>query len=242
MFKNTMTLTSGDMLNFEDSMVDIAAPGDTALLGAARETLSGEAGKTYIRVITDADAVYAVDDPHARRTGDLLDLTGGSGTQGVATATASELCVVADSTADEATLVRIAVGRHHQLGAGDQPGRAMGGDLNATVTRAVVRFLRQETGRGPTKARAFYRGDIIVVVLEDLMTRAERRLVDHGERDAVMKMRAAFQNSMRASLATVVEGLTGAKVRALMSSNNLDPDIAIQVFVMDRPIGGEEPV
>jgi uncharacterized protein YbcI len=31
--------------------------------------------------------------------------------------------------------------------------------------------------------------------------------------------------------------LTGAKVRAFMSSHNLDPDIAVEVFVLDRPIG-----
>jgi uncharacterized protein YbcI len=239
MFKNTMTLTSGDMLNFEGSMVDIGALGDTALLGAARETLSGEAGKTYIRVIADADAVYAADDPSARTGGDPLELTGATGAQGVATGS-SELVVVADCTADEPTLVRIADGRHHEIGDEEDLGRLMGGDLNASVARAVVRAHRHETGRGPTKARAFYRGDIIVVVLEDLMTRAERRLVDRGESEAVLNMRRALQTSMRASLVTAMEALTGAKVRAFMSSNNLDPDIAVQVFVMDRPIGGEE--
>lgn len=79
------------------------------------ETLDGEGGKTYIRVVTDADAVYAVEDPHARKAGDHLDLAGFTNAQGVATSTASEFTVVVDSPAEEKTLVRISVESHHQV-------------------------------------------------------------------------------------------------------------------------------
>jgi uncharacterized protein YbcI len=240
-FKNTETLSHGDMLNLEEGQLDLGVRGDLSLLGSALATLGGEAGKTHMRVVTDADAVYAVHDPSARKQGDGLDLTGASDGQGVATSSGSELTVVLDSSADEETLVRISVSSHHQVGSKEGLERPIGGDLNAAVARAVVRFHRDETGRGPNKARAFYRDDLIVVVLEDLMTQAERSLVARGERDAVMNMRAAFQNSIRADLVAVIEELTGAKVRAFMSSNNLDPDIAIQAFVLDQHVGGEAP-
>jgi uncharacterized protein YbcI len=238
--KNTETLTAGDMLTFDDGQVGLAAHGNRTLLGSALETLAAEAGKTAIEVITDADAVYGIDDPHARRRGDTLDLTGPTGAQGVAASPASEFTVVADSAADQETLVRISPGSHHQVSAMEGLGRRSGGDLNAAVARAVVRFHRAEMGRGPNKARAFYRDDIIVVVLEDLMTQAERRLVERGQHDAVIQMRAAFQKSMRADLVTVIEELTGTKVRAFMSShsNNLDPDMAVLTFVLDEPISG----
>src|SRR3954466_9894691 len=100
-FMNTETLTRGDILNFEDGLVDLGVPMDAALLGCALETLDGEAGKTYIRVITDRDAVYAVEDPEARTQGDLLELSGTTGRQGVATSLGSALMVVADSRPGE---------------------------------------------------------------------------------------------------------------------------------------------
>jgi uncharacterized protein YbcI len=239
-FKNTETLTRGDMLNFEGGHVDFAVLGDKTLLGCATETLDGEGGKTYIRAVTDADAVYAVEDPSARKRGDHLDLTGATGAQGVAPSPASQFTVVLDSSAVEETLVTIEVGLHHQIGDEDGLERPTGGDLNAAIARAVVRFHRRETGRGPTKARAFYRDDVIVVLLEEVMTQAERRLVARGQRDAVMQVREAFQNSMRADLTAAIEELTGARVRAFMGSNHLDPDLAVEVFVLDRPIGGGE--
>jgi uncharacterized protein YbcI len=239
-FKNTETLTRGDMLNFETGRVHLGVRGDSTLLGSATETIAGARDRTYIRVITDADAVYGVEDPHARARGDSLDLVGATSLLGVASSPASELTVVLDSTADDETLVRIADGRHHQLAADEGLERPVGGDLNAAIARAVVRAHRQETGRGPTKARAFYRDDIIVVALEDVLTQAERRLVDRGERDAVRKIREAFQDSMRAELVATIEGLTGAKVRAFMSTNHFDPDMAAEMFVLDQPIGGGE--
>jgi uncharacterized protein YbcI len=236
LFKNTETLSRGDMLNLEDGRVDLGVLGDTALLGCTLQTLDGEGGKTYIRVITDADAVYAVEDPDARRDGDHLGLTGLTNAQGVSTSADSDLTVVVDSAADEETLVRISVRSHHQIGADEGLERPIGGDLNAAVARAVVRFYHEHIGRGPNKARAFYRHDIIVVVLEDLMTQAERSLVERGEHDAVMSMRTAFQRSIRADLTSVIEEMTGTKVRAFMSSHNLEPDIAIEAFVLDQPI------
>jgi uncharacterized protein YbcI len=44
---------------------------------------------------------------------------------------------------------------------------------------------------------------------------------------------------MRVELVALVEELTGTRVRAFMSSNNLDPDMAIQAFVLDGPIASE---
>jgi uncharacterized protein YbcI len=236
-FKDTETLTRGDMLNFEADGLALGATGDLALIGVALETLDGVGGETYMTCISDADAVYAVTDPYARVKGDFLDLTGTTGTMGVAASAASEFVVVLDCTADEDTLVSIDVGRHN--GGEPQEQRPVGGELNAAIARAVVHYQRDQTGRGPTRASAFYRNDVVVVLLEDTLTRAERSLLARGMEDAVARMREAFQETMRPELTAKVEELTGAKVRAFMSSNHLDPDIAVEVFVLDRPVGGE---
>ena len=235
----TKPLARGDMLNAVEGMVDLGGLGDVALVGAAIESLEGDGPDASIRVITDGDAVYGVDDAHARTRGDSLDLVGPTGDQGVSTATGSEFTVVLDCTAEEETLVRIDVDVHSRAAAPATRQRPLGADLNAAITRAVVRHHRVETGRGPSRARAFYRDDVIVVLLEDLMSKAERRLVARGKDDAVTQLRQALQDSLREDMVAVIERLTGIRVRAFMSGNHLDPDVAVEVFVLEAPVRGD---
>jgi uncharacterized protein YbcI len=238
LFKDSETLTQGDLLTVHNDGVTLAASGDRTLVGAATETVTGRAGVTYIPAITDPDAVYAVDDPYARAHGDLLVVTGASGAQGVGAADC-ELVVEADSTAAEATLVAIAVGCHRAPGAiVETRHRPTGSDLNAALARLVTRYYRENTGRGPTKTQAFYRGEVLVVVLEDTLTKAEQSLVARGRRDAVLHLRRAFQETMREELVATVEDLTGTRVRALMSANSIEPDITVETFILDAPVGG----
>lgn len=112
-FKDTETITRGDMVNLESGRADLGAAADTNFLGAAQETASGTTGVTRLKVITDADAVYGVTDANARQIGDTLDIAGATGAQGVAASSGKEFVVVADSTALQETLVRFNVGKHH---------------------------------------------------------------------------------------------------------------------------------
>lgn len=110
--KDTETLTAGDMVNLESGEIDLAATADTNLLGVVLETKEGTDSTTTYRVITDPDAVYAVEDANARVKGATLDIAGATGAQGVAASTNKEFAVVSASTASEPTLVRINVGKH----------------------------------------------------------------------------------------------------------------------------------
>lgn len=112
-FKDTETLTKGDLVNLESGEVDLAATNDTGLLGIALETKAGEDSTTLIECITDPDAVYAVYDANARSAGDLLDLAGTTGAMTVATDSSHDLRVVANSSAAEWTLVMINEGKHY---------------------------------------------------------------------------------------------------------------------------------
>jgi uncharacterized protein YbcI len=113
-----------------------------------------------------------------------------------------------------------------------------GGALNAAISNAVVGLLSQNVGKGPTKARTIHSGKIVLCVLEDTMTKAERNLATHGKEDFVLGMRHAFQETMREELTDTVEALTGRKVVAFMSANHVDPDLAAEVFVLDEPVAG----
>jgi uncharacterized protein YbcI len=115
-----------------------------------------------------------------------------------------------------------------------------GGDgrglLSAGISRAVVGLFSQHTGRGPTKARTTIDGELIVVLLHESMTHAEKTLVQAGRHAEVLQMRRTFQETMRPSLVAAVEGLTDRRVVSFMSANDIDPDAAAEIFVMDRPV------
>jgi len=107
------------------------------------------------------------------------------------------------------------------------------GALSAAISNAVVGLLRDYTGRGPTQARAHITDDLITVVLEDNLTTGERSLVADGKGDLVLTTRHAYQLTMRADLIAVVEQLSGRRVRAFLSDNHIEPDVAIESFVLE---------
>jgi len=112
-FKDTETLTKGDLVNLESGEVDLAATADTALLGTALETKAGTDSTTKIDCIVNDDAVYGIYDANARVKGATLDIAGATGAMTVATSSNKELVVVEASTAAEETLVRFNIGKHH---------------------------------------------------------------------------------------------------------------------------------
>jgi uncharacterized protein YbcI len=107
-----------------------------------------------------------------------------------------------------------------------------GGSKAAAISNAVVRLLSEYTGRGPTKARTHLTKDLVTVLLEQTLTKGERSLVGDGKTDLVLSMRFAFQQTMRDDLVTSVQEITGRQVAAFMSANHLDPDMAIESFVL----------
>ncbi|HEU4703613.1 MAG TPA: Na-translocating system protein MpsC family protein [Conexibacter sp.] len=113
----------------------------------------------------------------------------------------------------------------------------LGGELNAALTREVVRIHAATLGRGPKKSFSFYNGNVVVTVMHEVMTRAEQRLTANGDGDAVRAMRQLIQRMMDGELRASVETITGRRVVASMSDTHLDPDMAIGVFVLDGPLG-----
>ncbi len=109
------------------------------------------------------------------------------------------------------------------------------GELALAISNAVVGELSATTGRGPTKARTTLGDNAVFVVLQDTLTRGERNLVDAGESDAVLGLRRLWQKVMRESCSRRIAELTGRKVVGFMSDNHIDPDIAVEVFILEAP-------
>ena len=107
------------------------------------------------------------------------------------------------------------------------------GSLSLAISNAVVGLLREYTGRGPTKARTTIRDSVVLVMLEQTLTKGEQSLVSKGRADKVIEIRHEFQNAMRQECTEKVAELTGREVLAFLSANHIDPDIGMEVFVLD---------
>jgi len=110
--------------------------------------------------------------------------------------------------------------------------RPNGHSTSAEISNAVVHLLSEYTGRGPTKARTYINDDLISVVLRDTLTKGERSLIANGSVDVVLDARKAYQAAMKQDLIAVIEKYPGRSVLAFMSENHIDPDIAVESFVL----------
>jgi uncharacterized protein YbcI len=113
-----------------------------------------------------------------------------------------------------------------------QEDRGTIGSRAAAISNRTVRLLNEYTGRGPTKARTYINDDLVSVVLQDTLTKGERSLVNDGESELVLETRKAFQRTMRNELVSIVEDVLGRRVIAFLSDNHLEPDVAIESFVL----------
>ena len=115
------------------------------------------------------------------------------------------------------------------------PPRLEGGELNQAITSALVGIHSRYLGRGPQSATTFYHGNVVVSLLSGVLTHAERKLNEANQGESVLQMRHLLQETMGADFKEAVERLTGRRVVAFISGNNLDPDIAAEVFILDQP-------
>lgn len=107
------------------------------------------------------------------------------------------------------------------------------GQAAQAISNAVVRVMRDYTGRGPTQAHTVINDNVVIVVLRDTLLKAERSLVNDGQGEAVMSMRRRFQATMRDELVAAVTEQTGRKVEAFLSDNVIEPDVAVEIFVLE---------
>jgi uncharacterized protein YbcI len=98
----------------------------------------------------------------------------------------------------------------------------------------MVRLYKEQFGRGPTKARTDWAGpDVLITVLEDTLTPAERNLVKMGENQRVRDMRTFFQYATVSEFCEPVERLTGRHVRSFLSAIDTEVNgLSMETFVL----------
>ncbi len=111
------------------------------------------------------------------------------------------------------------------------------GEIAARISRESIRILRDYTGRGPTRARTVINDELVAITMVDTLTKGEASLVELGKTEHVLLTRREYQRAMEKDLVALVEGETGRKVIAFLSDNHIDPDIAVEAFVLERKQG-----
>jgi uncharacterized protein YbcI len=110
--------------------------------------------------------------------------------------------------------------------------------MTAKISDEIVRLLAAETGHGATRAWTTLGDDLIVCVLQGVLSKGEQNLVRNGTREVVMKTRHAYQDMMERDAVAAVEQISGRAVRAFTSANHLDEDIAVEIFVLESLADG----
>jgi uncharacterized protein YbcI len=83
--------------------------------------------------------------------------------------------------------------------------------------------------------------DYIICFLEEIYTPVERTLIDAGRFDAVQRTRSAFQDTMREKFSAAVENLAGRRVVGFLSQVHVDPDLAVETFILEPTSDGADP-
>ena len=113
------------------------------------------------------------------------------------------------------------------------------GTMAADISNGLVRLHKRYYGKGPTKAKTYLVNDSVFCVLKEGFTTVEKTLIEDGQPEAVRNIRRSFQAAMREQFTAVVEESTGRGVIAYMSQVHTDPDVSLEVFLLEP---GDEPI
>lgn len=112
--------------------------------------------------------------------------------------------------------------------------------LQARVSQAVVRTMKDLYGRGPTHAKTYFCDEYVFCTMSGGMTRDEETMVRGGEHEAVRAYRLRFQAVIAPELIRRVEDVLERKVVSYHSQVLFDPDRLVEIFVLDSALDSLE--
>jgi uncharacterized protein YbcI len=118
----------------------------------------------------------------------------------------------------------------------------VGGQLLTELSNAMVALHRKHFGRGAGAAKSFLFDEMVLCLLTDIYTPVEKTLMRAGNVDHVRQTRLMHQIALEEEYKRPVEELTGRKVRAFISSVHFDPDVAVELFILEPEFGEDQAV
>ena len=112
------------------------------------------------------------------------------------------------------------------------------GETLAEISNALVGLHKRYYGKGPVRAKTFLVDGTVLCLLEGGFTIVERTLIDTGRDQIVRDLRHSFQLAMQDEYTSVVETRLGRRVVAYLSQVHTDPDIDVELFMLEPGQGG----
>ncbi len=114
----------------------------------------------------------------------------------------------------------------------------VGGHAVAELSNAMVALHREYFGRGPGAAKSFINDGMVVCVLSDIYTAVERTLIRAGQAEHVRRTRGLHQEVLEDEYKASAENVMRRPVTVFLSVVHVDPDVAIEVFMLGDPPAG----
>jgi uncharacterized protein YbcI len=110
-------------------------------------------------------------------------------------------------------------------------------ELEAEISKAIVRFEKEYMGRGPLETRTYLMDDLVLVRLKGVLTPAEHKLVQaeerHRGRDLIKEARQKLLEHGRPCLEAVIKDILGIAVKSMHTDISTKTGERIIVFTLE---------
>jgi uncharacterized protein YbcI len=110
-----------------------------------------------------------------------------------------------------------------------------GSALTEAISAAMVDLYAEFYDHDRTTATTYINDNVVVCILEDILSAGESSQISHGASDAVIDGRVAFQQGAEDEFTAAVERLTERPVTAFLSANQTSPGVACELFFLEAP-------
>jgi uncharacterized protein YbcI len=110
-----------------------------------------------------------------------------------------------------------------------------GSSLTLAISAAIAALYAEFYDHVRATATTYINDNIVVCVLENILTDDEDALIARGRQAAVIDERVAFQTETEDEFTAAIERLTHRRVVAFLSSNQTAPGVACELFFLEAP-------
>jgi len=111
----------------------------------------------------------------------------------------------------------------------------VGEQLTDAISAAMVDLYAEFYEHDRTTATTYINDNVVVCVLEDILTLGEADQISDGQSAEVIDGRVAFQEGIEDEFTAAVERLTNRSVTAFLSANQTTPGVACELFFLAAP-------
>ncbi len=101
------------------------------------------------------------------------------------------------------------------------------------ISTRIAQIYKTTYGRGPTKIAAYVLPELVLVLVEDLNTPGQSRLIEHGDHDYVESGHRRLHQTMTAEMGHAIEDVLSRRVRGCVSGFNGPLNAATNTFLLE---------